>query len=115
MSLEDTRIGSGIVNKQVSQAISDKTTATLVSAVAGKSVKVFRLILSSTATAKFRICSDASNVLLDLASHSDTVIDLQTNNELWPVLQAGKSSDLQIYQSDLTSLDARVYIQYRQE
>ena len=115
MALDDVRIGSGIVNKQISITISGKNSdVLLVSDQAGKAGKVFAFNLSSDKNARFIIRS-GSEVIKEVCLNSDTTFSEQSSSCIWPLFQGLMHSDISVYQSDIATLNARAYAQYRWE
>lgn len=102
----------GIELTQNNVDITDKTDNTLVADSTGKIAKIFKLILTSDGGAKFSIRSGSQKVA-DIYVRSDTTFEDSNYDFRWPVFQGNLGSDLRVDQSDLSSLTANAYIQYR--
>ena len=114
MSLQSFRL-HGVNIEQAKVDITDKQTKTLVAALANHKGKIYRLVVTGKQECHF-VIRTASQELRDVFIGSDLTPHIEEAQDFrWPVLAGNVNSDLQIYQSDLTSCDASVYIQYRYE
>jgi len=114
MSLQSFRL-HGVEIEQKRVAITDKQTHTLVSVTAGQKAKVLRLVVAAKQECKFVIQTGSEGVR-DVFIGSDAHPFIEEGQDFrWPIFVGNDSSDVTIYQSDLTTCDASAYVQYRAE
>ena len=115
MALEDFQMMGGVIFKQVKIDVTNKQEQTIVAASSGKKAKVFRLVVTCNQACKF-VIRTSTDELRKIFFSSDVVPFIEeSSNFKWPVFAGNLSADLQIYQSDLASVDACAYVQYRYE
>lgn len=116
MSLDNIKMSGGVIFQQKYVDVVSDSSVELVAAVSGKRIRVFRLTLSSNiGETTFRIRTGGEKIKT-LFIPSDAVFFEESSIDFrWPIFQGNFGSDLTIRQSDLTSLGAGIYFQFRVE